>query len=669
MTTAAKNVNIIDNNKKNQIEKTKRRKNYDDQQVQGTNNSSIVSKRSVEKHYTNLLQPQHGEFFKYFVKQKKFRRSPAINRGYWIRMETIRTMIMRIISFNSGAKINIINLGCGFDSLPFQMLHSNKVSNLNFIDIDYPDLIVNKYNLIMESEEIKDLIGEFTSESSNYKLKSNQYQLVGCDLKDINGYKEIIESLVDQPDINIFVAEVSLAYMNPKFANSVIEVSSSIPNSHFLILEQIIPDGKNNSFAQKMLYHFDHLRSPIQCVQQYHNKNLQIERFKQYYPYVEIRNLFENWQCLIDDEMKVKINKVEEFDEWEEFILFCQHYIVVHSTNLSNQMVYTNENDEIEEKFEWDDKVRFNHVNEFNKEMLEIKFPAVSSINDQIVINGGLKQMRTNETLSVSIESKDIDVLQFQGPDIPIGRMCHSLTNINDDQLILIGGRLKPNEYLKDVYSLRDNVWTRLKVLPFERSRHSVITIDNDKLLIFGGLKKENNESPFIIYNIATETTTNLKVQGDNPGNLLSSTLVYENGTGYIFGGIQDHNIPIINSSLYKFKIKNDKIYIEKVFEHYLLSRIGSQGRIIHGGSKVLIVGGTSSTQIFTKYTSIMTLGLNTFEFKSVEIDESIREEHSPIFIGFSLVDLNNKLYVIGGGAVCYSFGSCYNSVYEIDSN
>jgi tRNA wybutosine-synthesizing protein 4 len=42
-----------------------------------TNNSSIVSKRSVER----LYFPNEPHFFRYFVKRPQ-RRSPLINRGY-----------------------------------------------------------------------------------------------------------------------------------------------------------------------------------------------------------------------------------------------------------------------------------------------------------------------------------------------------------------------------------------------------------------------------------------------------------------------------------------------------------------------------------------------------------------------------------------------------------
>ncbi|KAN0119854.1 hypothetical protein V8E51_002062 [Hyaloscypha variabilis] len=48
-----------------------------DESIMGTNNSSIVSKRSVER----LYFPNELHFFRYFVKKPQ-RRSPLINRGY-----------------------------------------------------------------------------------------------------------------------------------------------------------------------------------------------------------------------------------------------------------------------------------------------------------------------------------------------------------------------------------------------------------------------------------------------------------------------------------------------------------------------------------------------------------------------------------------------------------
>ena len=74
-----------------------------------TNNSSIVSKRSVER----LYYPE-PYFFRYFVKKPQ-RRSPLINRGYWMRMHAIDTVIQRFLDNGklSHKRKVVINLGCG----------------------------------------------------------------------------------------------------------------------------------------------------------------------------------------------------------------------------------------------------------------------------------------------------------------------------------------------------------------------------------------------------------------------------------------------------------------------------------------------------------------------------------------------------------------------------
>lgn len=93
--------------------------------VMGTNNSSIVSKRSVER----LYYPR-PHFFRYFV-PKPQRRSPLINRGYWLRMRVVEDAVRRFLDSGCLAPISarsempqyedhasdklrvVLNLGCG----------------------------------------------------------------------------------------------------------------------------------------------------------------------------------------------------------------------------------------------------------------------------------------------------------------------------------------------------------------------------------------------------------------------------------------------------------------------------------------------------------------------------------------------------------------------------
>lgn len=78
-----------------------------DASVMGTNNSSIVSKRSVERLYY-----QEPHFYRYFVKKPQ-RRSPLINRGYWLRMHAIEMVTKCFLDEPSKKKKIVLNLGCG----------------------------------------------------------------------------------------------------------------------------------------------------------------------------------------------------------------------------------------------------------------------------------------------------------------------------------------------------------------------------------------------------------------------------------------------------------------------------------------------------------------------------------------------------------------------------
>jgi tRNA wybutosine-synthesizing protein 4 len=75
-----------------------------------TNNSSIVSKRSVEK----LYNPHEPHFFRYFV-HKFQRRAPLINRGYWLRLRAIDVLVRDFLrgARGRGKRAVVVNLGCG----------------------------------------------------------------------------------------------------------------------------------------------------------------------------------------------------------------------------------------------------------------------------------------------------------------------------------------------------------------------------------------------------------------------------------------------------------------------------------------------------------------------------------------------------------------------------
>lgn len=73
-----------------------------------TNDSSIVSKRSVSK----LYFPNEPDYYESFV-NKYIKRNPLINRGYWLRMHAIEQVVRRFLEEDSDKMKAIVNLGCG----------------------------------------------------------------------------------------------------------------------------------------------------------------------------------------------------------------------------------------------------------------------------------------------------------------------------------------------------------------------------------------------------------------------------------------------------------------------------------------------------------------------------------------------------------------------------
>lgn len=643
---------VIAAQNRRKIEKDHRRKHYHDMQVQGTNNSSIVSKRSVEMIYNPIMEPKSKEWFKHFVPKAK-RRSPAINRGYWIRMETIKEMVERILAEYPNESVRVVNLGCGFDPLPFQLLdNSDTTTSFDFYDFDYPELVQRKLTAIKDTPDILDVIGPQNSlehlQSLGVVLATDSYKLVGCDLKNTAMYEKQIHELLLGPGATIFIAEVSLAYMKPEHANPVISILSSLPNSHFLVLEQIMPAGENHFFAQKMLYHFDHLRSPLQCVQTYSTKDKQRKRFEQYFPNVSTVDMFESWQQLVSPEKKELIETVEHFDEWEEFVVFCQHYVVIHATNSHHKI--------LKETTAMDD-LSLGHplkIDIVSKEM-ELKFPAACETENGVYVHGGMWQTRNDDLLFLEDAiSKKIDV--GNGPS---ARMCHTVTSLQNGTLLLVGGRTRPGTVLRDVwlYDESSKTWTNVGELEeYDLVRHSAAFAGEGRVIAFASGK-------FILLTVndgkltVEELSLNIRVPA-----IKSCGFAYDpqRNVGYIVGGISDATQPTFNEQVYQFSVDvaSKFVTIETIMTSALTARSGCAISI--SDSKLYVIGGVGE-QLTNQNTTIVLVNTATKETTAVPISDHIWKSF-PVFIGFQWTGS----MVIGGGAVCYSFGSVYNPIYRI---
>jgi tRNA wybutosine-synthesizing protein 4 len=195
--------------------------------VQGTNDCSVLSKRSIEiQGYLTEKQ-----FLRHFISKKPPRRAPLINRGYYIRAKAIQTALDSFLTIHD-RKCQVISLGCGFDATFFRLANYRRSPRL-WIDVDFPDLVKRKHILINGSEELTPFVNDRMHLSARQRelgveILTPKYMLVGQDLKEVDQWHPKLQELgVDLSLPTLLISECVLTYVPSKYADKIIQWGSS----------------------------------------------------------------------------------------------------------------------------------------------------------------------------------------------------------------------------------------------------------------------------------------------------------------------------------------------------------------------------------------------------------------------------------------------------------
>ncbi|CAR26868.1 ZYRO0C03344p [Zygosaccharomyces rouxii] len=638
--------------------KQERRRQFADLAIQGTNNSSIASKRSVEVVYYPKLQSNESsdgqetlEYFKHFV-PKPLQRSPCINRGYWLRLHAIRSQLDEISAKVQGPVV-VVNLGCGFDPLPFQLLDKRNVDSKNFrdrftfLDVDYPELIDEKASIIAGNDELKEIVGEPIAHGKYHK-----YSLVACNLNYPDPFAKLVDSL-DDKCTKVFIAEVSLAYMKPEQADQIIEVCSTATHSHFLMLEQLTPASSDDPFGHQMLKHFNKNRSPLQSVIKYQSVDSQTQRFNRLgFSHVNAGDMFQLW-CSLNESTKSALQRVEPFDELEEFHLFAHHYIILHATNETFAfdkfpLLPVPSADDIDVLSLPVEYFEIANVRKFGASVLDPN-------KKQLLYFGGSCPQRTNEIISIGPDG-DCEAVPFDKTTAPVARACHTFTLVNNDTAMVVGGRRNPWQPLSDtwMFNLSSHEWTRGPDLPEACYRHVTCLLKKNKLLILSGKTQSSDAALLLdieqnrVESIPSQLPVLIAPAADN-----TSTR-----KGVLIGG-GCANESDISDHIYIFTYDNDEdknLKIVDAWQDPLFCRYGAQARFIND-NQIVLAGGTGPF-LFNARNMIVVLDIRSHTFKSIALPNPL-----PLLVGADLQfdPHSQELLLVGGGATCYGFGSVWN--------
>ena len=457
-----------------------------------------------------------------------------------------------------------------------------------------------------------------------------------------------------------------------------------------------MPDGADHPFAQKMIRHFNNLQTPLQSVHRYPRLADQEGRFLgARWSSVSARSLWDLWSddSFVSPETKLDLNEVEPFDEWEEFVLFASHYFLLLAENTSsstgsNPSFLSHLRDSSSPNFATPSaEVPLKSSCQAFPSSHRRRFGALALLSQSTFgQHGGLglqtRQSKTNVYTLPGIDSFGSvngaaleKCKQLEGIE---PRMCHTITS-DCFGFLVAGGRASPHHPLQDCWLSGKDYWQRVEDLPLPLFRHCATTItlknpnsptDNASLIYGGRTRSGHVSDQWFLWRKGFGWIT-IPVSGD-PLKPRFGAVMQQTGfrRGILLGGMANEGtiLPdayewIIHGDALTLSISLSRMRFSRPDAHYVIGRLGASLTNLNVG--VLLVGGVSSTLIPQSIEVIKIFPENTDDDQTIiwnwaPVDIRTTGQR-PLLVGHNSLEFSDTVAIIGGGAVCFSFGTFWN--------
>lgn len=656
---------------------TNKKKLGKDTAVQGTNDSSVVSKVSTAAQgYFQDVYLQH------FV-CKMGRRAPLINRGYYVRWRAVDHCVRRFLEITAHcSKRQILSLGAGFDSLYFRLHSSGVLTGAVVFEVDFPDVARRKSALINSNNILREQLDAHGQPPTEHLyLSSSQYRLLGVDVRQLSQMEKALESSgFEWKAPTLILSEVVLTYMETKWSDSVISwTANHLPQSLFVIYEQIHP---SDPFGQIMQDHFRKLNSTLHALQQYPNVEAQQRRF--------LDNGWEQCVCLdmnsfyfglVPEAEKLKIENLEPFDEYEEWHQKCSHYFILTASRGSlTAHEILSKPASIWEITGLSLSPTFLPVRILPVYSEGLGMASVSLWPNVILLTGGSSKGGREAHIGLLLKNKETwkVVKATSSEDLGV-RLYHTVCVTSGKAAIVLGGRTSPINPVKNVYKLTVDqscildLESQIGSITFKvekivcggkplgtRWRHTMTLLcykGQDYLFVFGG----KNESQKVLgdgcfLDPNRNQWTEVAIKGAPPEARFSHSACSYQGGVVIFGGLSSRGLPLGDTTLL---VPTDSGFCwERLdIKPSPAARYSHSAHVI--GDKLLLVGGV---WLYSNVPGVAVINLKTCNSIEYRLDTSTVPWPLMLHSFCSeLTDSKEEMLLIGGGGNCFSFGTHLN--------
>jgi tRNA wybutosine-synthesizing protein 4 len=285
------------------------------------------------------------------------RRAPLINRGYYSRTAAIDVAMAQFLAA-SGGRGQCVVLGAGLDTSFFRIQSSPaRAAELHaYFELDFLAIAATKKSVIEGDAALLALVrGESvdgapaaaaaaavaaittTTDTAPGELHGPKYHLLPADLRDLPAVEaSLCRAGWDATLPTLFVSECVLIYMEVAEADAVVAwAASRCARAAFVIYEQLHP---SDPFGRTMVVNLKRRGCPLRTIEAYPDEAALRQRFlSRGWGRVRLADMNEVYTthlpaCIGAERIRA-IEKLELFDEFEEWHLIQRHYFIALAIN------------------------------------------------------------------------------------------------------------------------------------------------------------------------------------------------------------------------------------------------------------------------------------------------------------------------------------------------